>query len=167
MKLNHTRKKLMLWNTTNFEFCKEKGKILDKFLMDIQKRLPSRENIQLEADILLEIEEVLSRQCEIRRQKYRETWLRDGDRNSYFFHALKIVRRKRNFIGAISKDGENWIGGRRAIGDYFSQKFKMVYQSSNSVFTLELEELVVPYVSVIMNDRLYLALSSEEIIRVV
>ncbi|KAL8151487.1 LOW QUALITY PROTEIN: hypothetical protein V2J09_021295 [Rumex salicifolius] len=43
------------------------------------------------------------------KQKSRECWLRDGDRNTSLFHLSTIIRRKRNRVKALKDDGNNWI----------------------------------------------------------
>lgn len=51
-----------------------------------------------------EINEWLTRVELLWRQKSRETWLKEGDKNSIFFHLSTIIRRKRNSIDAIKDD---------------------------------------------------------------
>uniref|UniRef100_A0A803NVX1 Zinc knuckle CX2CX4HX4C domain-containing protein n=1 Tax=Cannabis sativa TaxID=3483 RepID=A0A803NVX1_CANSA len=95
---------LSKWNKTHFGMCEEKLRILNKLLIEIQGRVPSDANLKLEADIVLEIEEVEARQAEIWKQKSRELWYRNGDRNTKFFHAATVIKRKRNFISAVCVD---------------------------------------------------------------
>ena len=40
------------------------------------------------------------------RQKSRETWLKEGDRNMGFFHRTANAHRRRNFINSISINGK-------------------------------------------------------------
>ena len=52
-------------------------------------------------------------------QKSRELWLKDGDKNSRFFHLSTVIRRKRNSIDAIKNDFGEWLtlkGNQRACG---------------------------------------------------
>uniref|UniRef100_A0A803NV61 Reverse transcriptase domain-containing protein n=1 Tax=Cannabis sativa TaxID=3483 RepID=A0A803NV61_CANSA len=148
--------------------CKEdKLKVIEKALLEVQQRVPSVENSQLEADIILEIEEVTARQSEIWFRKSQELWNRDGDRNTRFFHASTIVRRKQNFIGAISEEGVHWINNWLDIGNYFSKNFKSVYSSSKPVFNQEIFDLLPTTVTDALNDDLIRVPSGGEIRKVV
>lgn len=40
------------------------------------------------------------------RQKSRAVWLREGDRNTKFFHRLANSHRRHNFIGKLEVQGE-------------------------------------------------------------
>jgi hypothetical protein len=61
-------------------------------------------------------------------QRSRQTWLREGDLNTRFFHASVKVRNIRNHISALRVgDTDEWIestaGIRKAATDYFKLKF--------------------------------------------
>ncbi|XP_030498086.2 uncharacterized protein LOC115713745 [Cannabis sativa] len=104
--------------------------MLEKVLAKIQKNPPSQENTKMEASIMLEIEEIESRQNSIWRRQSRELWLSKGDRNFKFFHAFMVIRRKRNFIWAIKNDNGIWLENRPIIDGNFCEKFGKVFESS-------------------------------------
>uniref|UniRef100_A0A803NMF8 Reverse transcriptase n=1 Tax=Cannabis sativa TaxID=3483 RepID=A0A803NMF8_CANSA len=165
-KLDNTRRRLSIWNRTHFGLCKEKLKTLNRLLLEVQQRIPSEDNLKLEADILLEIEEVEIRQAEIWKQKSRELWYKDGDRNSRFFHAATVIKRKRNFIDSVTPDGLGWISGRNAVGDYFRANFISLL-SSSSPPPPQLQHLIQTIISDGTNSNLIRPPSASEIKEVV
>lgn len=79
-------------------------------------------------NILEELRTQRARLESILRQKSRETWLKEGDKNSKFFHTRIMVHRRNNKVLDI-RDGLNWIQYSRGISDYFLDKFQEIYQS--------------------------------------
>lgn len=58
MKLDNTRRALKKWNKQVFGFCQDKLRLLVHFLEEVQNRVHSQQNLELEATIQLEIVEV-------------------------------------------------------------------------------------------------------------
>ena len=60
------------------------------------------------------------------RQKSRELWLKEGDRNTGFFHRMANSHRRRNFMGKIKIEGR-WVEEeseiRKSIVDAFQSLF--------------------------------------------
>uniref|UniRef100_A0A803NK27 Endonuclease/exonuclease/phosphatase domain-containing protein n=1 Tax=Cannabis sativa TaxID=3483 RepID=A0A803NK27_CANSA len=79
--------------------------------------------------------------------KSRELWLKDKDHNSRFSHASLIVKRKRNFIWAISEDGNDWIEDRDSIAEYFRSNFLYSFTSTHPLIDEELYSLITPCIS--------------------
>jgi hypothetical protein len=57
------------------------------------------------------------------KQKSRDLWLKDGDKNSKFFHLSTLIRRKRNSIDAIRDDDGDWITSKKEIRSHVVSKF--------------------------------------------
>ncbi|KAK2641312.1 hypothetical protein Ddye_023075 [Dipteronia dyeriana] len=53
-------------------------------------------------DILVKLWMELRKEEQLWRQKSRVSWLKEGDKNSKFFHCLANGRKRRNFISEIS-----------------------------------------------------------------
>ena len=69
---------------------------------------PSASLLDLEKNLLLELDNVLSQEGELWALKSRVNWSIQGDRNTSFFHMSTLVRRKRNKITAIKTQ---WVIG--------------------------------------------------------
>ena len=82
-----------------------------------------------------------------RKQKSRELWLKEGDRNSKFFHLTTLVRRRRTWITEIKKDNGDCIFNRDEVGSYFINKFNEVYQSSHPQMPTDLDNLIESCIS--------------------
>lgn len=67
------------------------------------------ENERIESNLLVELLEWLV-MCEILwKQKSRELWLKEGNRNTKFFHLYTIIHRRQNKIDAIKQDDGTWV----------------------------------------------------------
>jgi hypothetical protein len=64
--------------------------------------------IRLQKEMLLEYENILFQEETLWYQKSREQTIRLGSRNTSFFHAQSIIRRKRNKIHGIRLSSGKW-----------------------------------------------------------
>ena len=95
-KIHRVQKDFIVWNRTTFGLTRDRIPELEERLKVIQVMNPSQENLAREAAIQLELNEWLEREEIKWRQKSRELWLKEGDRNSKFFHLSTLVRRRKN-----------------------------------------------------------------------
>ncbi|XP_058751474.1 uncharacterized protein LOC131624535 [Vicia villosa] len=86
------------------------------------KEIQNFKNLEKQRGKLLGIEET------IWRQRSRAMWLKDGDRNTKFFHSKANQRRKTNAIKRLKDRNVNWFSGsrhcERILVDYFLEIFK-------------------------------------------
>ncbi|KAM6580133.1 hypothetical protein CsatA_003907 [Cannabis sativa] len=141
-KLRNTKNALKVWNRDVFGFCDQQLKSLYARLSFLQSQVQVQASTcEEEAEIQLRIIKLEQRQERIWRQKSRELWVAIGDCNSKFFHTATLIRRRRNSIRAILDDGQDWILDRAGIGEYFTRKFRGLYQSQNPRFDQDFESL--------------------------
>ena len=146
-KLSVTCWELKHWNKSTFGNSKEKIKGLKDKIAEIQQAAPTRENLELEASLNLELDEWLAREDMRLWQMSRELWVKEGDRNSRFFHLLTIIRKWRNCISEIKLEDGSWIRDWEEIQNYFLDKFTSLFSSSLPHFPENLENLIEPCVT--------------------
>ncbi|XVE53745.1 hypothetical protein DITRI_Ditri03aG0027400 [Diplodiscus trichospermus] len=66
------------------------------------------------------------------RQRSQDLWLREGDRNSRYFHNSASVRKKNNIIKGVRDDSGFWVTGNEIVG-IFEKYFSNLFTSSNPV----------------------------------
>ena len=164
-KLEETKKDLKKWNKEVFGLVRERIKAIQANIAKIQQKLPTK--LELEASLNLELDDWLTKEDLRWKQKSRELWLKEGDRNSRFFHLSTLIRRRRNRISEIKLDDGSWINNRVDIQDCFRGSFNSLYQSSNPQIPGELENLFNPCISDEENDELCRIPSRDEIKKVV
>ena len=71
-------------------------------------------------------------------------WLKDGDRNSKFFHLSTIIRRKRNSIDTIKNDARIWLTCKKEIRNHMVAKFTELFTEETVSFPSDLEHLILP-----------------------
>ena len=90
-KIQSTREALKRWNRGCFGHCNQRINRLMQLLQDVQSKDHSEQNAQLEANLQSELEEWMVRNEILWKQKSRELWLREGDKNSKFFHLSTVI----------------------------------------------------------------------------
>ena len=65
------------------------------------------------------------------KQKSRVFWLREGDRNTKFFHALTKQRRARNKITQLQDGNGNIVEDEEGLVAIATSYFRQIFESSN------------------------------------
>ena len=115
---------------------------------------PTEANGIEEAKLQTGLNTWLSRNETMWRQKSRETWLKEGDRNSNFFHISSVVRRRRNNIDAIRGDDNVWIVKISEIRDFVVEKFQDLFIVKEICCPADLSDLIYSTISNGENDSL-------------
>ena len=115
MKQQNTQMALKKWNKEVFGHCQRRIDVLLTKIQEIQKADCTEENYRKEAHLQAELNEWLLRNEILWKQKSREVWLKEGDKNSKFFHLSAIIRKRRNSIHALKNDSGEWITDRGEI----------------------------------------------------
>ena len=101
------------WNKEVFGFTTDRKRRILKRIDGIT-RVEARTGLTFDLEILQkdlwkELAEVMIQESLIWAQKARSEWYVHGDRNTKFFHAIANGRRKKNYIGAIRDENDEWV----------------------------------------------------------
>ncbi|PKI31207.1 hypothetical protein CRG98_048402, partial [Punica granatum] len=125
---------------------------------------PTVEIKELEEKLIAELEENLTGKDLIWRQKSRELWLKEGDRNTKFFHLSTVVRRSSNRIAAIKDNNGDWVQDYQGMGNYFLKNFQELFNTSHPDIPDDMEELINQVISQEENESLTRIPDDQEIL---
>ena len=97
------------------------------------------------------------------RQRSKCLWLKEGDRNTRFFHAV-ASRRKRNILISRIKDGQgNWVEKDDEIATVFTGYFKEIFDTSHPHEMEIIFQATEIKVNEEMNEKLLKEFTSNEV----
>ncbi|XP_058078591.1 uncharacterized protein LOC131226901 [Magnolia sinica] len=97
------------------------------------------------------------------KQKFRITWLREGDRNTKFFHASVIDKRRQASIKSIKLPSGPTLHSEADIGQEAVNHFSNIFKSDPSPTPSSLLDCIPPLISVHMNSFLLSPLDLTEV----
>ena len=159
----HSTTALRKWNKEVFGHYQSRISEISSQIEQIQCEAPSFENCSKEASLQSELNCWLSRNELIWRQKSRETWLRDGDRNTKFFHISAVVRRRKNSIDALRGEDGIWLVNLSDIREHVVSNFQQLFTEEEAYCSLDLENLINSSISMPENAHLCQLPSPDEI----
>ena len=162
-----TTSALKRWNKDEFGYCQTRISELTSQIEVIQSKEVSVTNARIKANLQSELNEWLTRNDLIWKQKSREIWLRNGDRNTRFFHLSTIIRRRQDSIDTIRSDFGDWIIEKKDIYSHIEDKFKSLFTEEEISCPPDLGNLMLPVISPEDNAELCKILSAEEIKNVI
>jgi len=108
-KLKYIKEKIKKWNQEVFRNILQAKKQIEKQLEEIQSISMAgdlTEDIrEKERILLLELNKTEKQEEIMWKQKSRNHWLREGDRNTHFFHKLVVQNRHQNRIVRLQRQG--------------------------------------------------------------
>ena len=111
----------------------------------------------------VEINDLLKKEEKMWRQRSRATWLKEGDRNTKYFHGRASQRRRRNTIKGVRDQAGIWQENEGQVAREFLEYYRSLFNTSN---LRNIEEAVAPTPQVItqaMNDSLTREFTSTEV----
>lgn len=109
-KLKAVKTKLKEWRKCDTEnLSNQRKKLLEQMaIIDANRedRILTEEEITKKVGIMLEYEELVKREESLWRQKSRALWLKEGGKNTKFFHRIANAHRRYNSIDQLMVQGE-------------------------------------------------------------
>lgn len=134
--LFHVKEASILFNKETFGNIFGKKRELEARLKGIQKRLEvvdSASLVFLQSNLPKEYEKILFEEETFWFQKSREKWVRLGSRNTSFFHAKTVVRRKRNKIHGLHLPSGEWCTDEDLLKRQAVHFFRSLFGSKENV----------------------------------
>ncbi|KAJ4828259.1 hypothetical protein Tsubulata_012067 [Turnera subulata] len=128
--------KLQWWNKTVFGNIHRRKKRILARLAGIQKyleRMPSKFLSNLELELRMELDSVLVQEELLWAQKARCQWIQEGDRNTAYFHATTIIRRKRNKVEALIDADGKWQQDNEMLKSVATNYFQNLFSDEGSI----------------------------------
>lgn len=145
-KIKMLKEKILIWNRTHFKnIFKEKLDIeeeLRKLNQEIIRYGMDYKKYELEKTLLAKQEEILSKEEIFWKQKSREKWLAEGDRNSKYFHNTTKFNRTINTISRIKDQSDSEIDNPSKIAKTFVNYFQTLLNNLEGSNKLEQDLLL-------------------------
>lgn len=132
--LDKVRENSINFNKEVFGNIFHRKKVIEKRLNGVQnylERVDSRRHTLIEKELQREYNHILFQEEMLWYQKSRENWVKFGDKNSSFFHAQTIIRRKKNIIHQLQLPNGNWSSDADLLQEEAQAFFKKLFCSSH------------------------------------
>ncbi|KAL9675160.1 hypothetical protein QQ045_003361 [Rhodiola kirilowii] len=159
---------LKRWNDEEFGNVKRRIKQLKAQIQEVQKEFRSEVLVEEESKLAAELDEWLAREECIWRQRARTEWLKEGDRNTAFFHARASYRRKVNSLSGLENEQGEFICEEKDMLKIVEEYFRRIFASNNKEGMVDWQmalNAVPNRVTEEMNNRLNEPFTLEEVRR--
>ncbi|KAK2653131.1 hypothetical protein Ddye_012987 [Dipteronia dyeriana] len=85
-----------------------------------------------EKTLLKDYENILDQEEIFWQQKSRNCWLKEGDRNTKFFHRSTVIRRRKNKIEGFKREDDSWIGEIEEMKNEAVHYFQTLFMDNQS-----------------------------------
>jgi exonuclease III len=161
-KMGKCKRTIQVWVRKNVGAVEDLIKSKTKKLEVIQKgavgnNREEEKTLRGEIDGLLEQEEIKWR------QRANEEWLKNGDRNTKYFHACATQRRRKNMIDQILDGGGQTCNTAESIEDAFVRYYADLFTSASPVNLEACISAINSKVTTVMNGNLTADFTREEV----
>ncbi|KAF7826831.1 ribonuclease H [Senna tora] len=154
------------WNQNTFEDIKQRKNKITRRLHGIHAAIDKKYNPFLEKlgkELNKELEDVLSQEEELWFQKARCTWIRDGDRNTKYYHTKAITRRRENKITMLKNRNGDWTETKEEVKSIIVDFYKELFKEDQPIRDVEAFTPCWPHADQSTWDRLSSPFLEEEV----
>ncbi|XP_042942883.1 uncharacterized protein LOC122277065 [Carya illinoinensis] len=128
--LQHCQQKLTQWSKQKFGYSKKRIQDQLAHLSYLQDRnsghlIDEIKKVQREVGVILDSDNMRWK------QRAKQRWLREGDRNTKFFHQAASQRRKTNMVKKLVDSNDQPVTSSKGISEMFQSYFTDLFTSSN------------------------------------
>nr|XP_023921575.1 uncharacterized protein LOC112033027 [Quercus suber] len=126
-KLKWCKKKLKRWSRQHFRNVKNQIKKTKELLWKAEEESIRTENIQEVDRLKTELNKLCEKEENMWHQRSRVQWIKDGDKNTKFFHGTAAQRKQQNFIKGLKDNEGVWQTEEGIVSkmliDFYSELF--------------------------------------------
>ncbi|XP_062030355.1 uncharacterized protein LOC133746177 [Rosa rugosa] len=127
--IHSTGQQLLQWHATDFQRQKLELREVQSKLLDIMRQPYSVEQYEEQRRLHVKQSQLLSQEEKYWRQRSRAIWLKDGDRNSAYFHRKASNRKSRNTIRGLMNNDGVWTTDPQEIKQLLLNFYNMTFTS--------------------------------------
>ncbi|CAA0837256.1 Unknown protein, partial [Striga hermonthica] len=127
-KIKSTRLALLKWSSS-FRQNQLKAKVLLNEKLDEMSKLGANRDWEEWGLLNKELDRVTRDEEEYWAQKSRSQWIKEGDSNTKFFHALTLQRRRLNAITRLLDDNNQMLEDKEDIQQHICQFYKQLFST--------------------------------------
>lgn len=143
--------------------CKNIGRQIEKYRKEIAALMEANAESRLIRQASDKLNEMLYREEMLWLQRSRINWLKEGDRNTRFFHSKAVWRAKKNIIVRLRDSGGTVQNSTTVMEDMATKYFQEMYTADSTLDHTQIIHLIQEKVTPEMNESLCREFSEEEI----
>ncbi|XP_074271816.1 uncharacterized protein LOC141595750 [Silene latifolia] len=128
--LRECAREFQAWKKINIGKIRRSLETKRRQLAWINGETRSVENVQRRRKIVAEIADLYRQEEQYWRQRSRALWLKDGDKNTKFFHSKAGERKRKNYIGTLIDDSGAIRAGYDEVSSVANSYFQDLFTSS-------------------------------------
>ena len=154
---------LRKWSKKNFGSIRAELKKKRKLLQQAERRAIQGGSTVWMRTLERDINDLMDKEAKMWAQRAHVSWLKDGDRNTKFFHTKASQRRRRNYIQGLYDNNNRWCTQKQGIIDTVVDFYQSLFTSANSDSFDEVLDEIPHLVTSDMNAQLTDTFSAVEV----